>query len=114
MKHNLGWNTRALRFILVAVSLPLSSACARLARNIPTSNQPSAILATATLAKVNINTATATELESLPGVGKVLAERVVAHRQNFGPFRRAEELIIVRGISDRKFRELRALITTEQ
>src|SRR5258708_14632274 len=50
--------------------------------------------------RININTAAANELEALPGVGKGLAERIVDHRVGFGPFRRPEHLIIVRGISD--------------
>jgi competence ComEA-like helix-hairpin-helix protein len=46
-------------------------------------------------------------------VGKVMAERIVAHREQYGPFRRAEHLMMVRGISDRKFRKMRAWIVVE-
>lgn len=63
--------------------------------------------------RTNINTASAVELEKLPGIGKGLAERIIDHREKFGPFRRTEHLIIVRGISDRRFRALRDLITVE-
>jgi len=59
---------------------------------------------------ININTASRQELEKLPGVGAGIAERIVAHREQYGPFRRAEHLMMVRGISDRKFRELQAMI----
>jgi competence protein ComEA len=62
---------------------------------------------------ININTASAQELEKLPGVGEVIAERIVAHRSEFGPFRRAENLMMVRGISDRKFRTIRPMIAVE-
>jgi competence protein ComEA len=62
---------------------------------------------------ININTASANELETLPGIGKGLAERIIDHRERFGPFRRPEHLIIVRGISDRRFRALRDLVTVE-
>jgi competence protein ComEA len=62
---------------------------------------------------ININTATPQELEKLPGVGKVIAERIVAHREQYGPFRRAEHLMMVRGISDRKFREMRPQVVVE-
>jgi competence protein ComEA len=62
--------------------------------------------------RININAAEARELEKLPGVGKVIAERIIAHRTQYGPFRRAEHLMMVRGISDRKYRALRVLITT--
>jgi competence ComEA-like helix-hairpin-helix protein len=63
--------------------------------------------------RVNLNTATTEELERLPGIGKGLAARIIAHREEYGPFRRAEHLIIVRGISERRFQSLRALITVE-
>lgn len=63
--------------------------------------------------RININTASTKELEKLPGIGKGLAERIVDHREKYGPFRRPEHLIIVHGISDRRFRVLRGLITVE-
>ena len=47
------------------------------------------------------------------GIGQGIAERIVSHRQLYGPFRRPEHLMMVRGISDRKFRELRAMIVVE-
>jgi len=62
---------------------------------------------------ININTASANELETLPGIGKGLAQRIIDHRERFGPFRRPEHLIIVRGISDRRFRALQNMITVE-
>ena len=63
--------------------------------------------------QININTASVEELEKLPGVGKAISERIVAHRQQYGRFRRAEHLMMVRGMSDKKFRQLRNLITVE-
>lgn len=63
--------------------------------------------------RININTASTKDLERLPGIGKGLAERIVDHREKYGPFRRPEHLIILRGISDRRFRALRDLITVE-
>jgi competence ComEA-like helix-hairpin-helix protein len=67
----------------------------------------------AAASRININVASAKELETLPGIGKSLAERIIEHREKYGPFRRSEHLIIVRGISDRRFRALRNLITVE-
>ena len=63
--------------------------------------------------RVNINTASVKELEKLPGIGKGLAERIVEHREKYGPFRRPEHLIMVGRISDKRFRALRDLITVE-
>ena len=53
--------------------------------------------------QVNINTATVEELTDLPGVGEVLAERIVAYREEHGRFRAAEELMEVKGIGESKF-----------
>ena len=62
---------------------------------------------------VNINRATREELERLPGVGPALAGRIVEHRERHGAFRRVEHLLVVRGISERRFAELRARVTAE-
>ena len=62
---------------------------------------------------ININTATAAELEKLPRIGKEFAGRIIEHRERYGAFRRAEDLLLVRGISDKKFREIRSLVKTE-
>ena len=63
--------------------------------------------------QIDINTASLDELEKLPGIGKSLAARIIAHREKYGRFRRPEHLIIVRGISDRRFRQMRPFITVE-
>ncbi len=60
--------------------------------------------------KINLNTATTAELETLPGIGRVLAGRIVAHRKAHGPFRRIEDVIIVRGMSAARFRRIARLI----
>jgi competence ComEA-like helix-hairpin-helix protein len=62
---------------------------------------------------VNINKASVEELEKLPNVGAKLAQRIVEHREKYGKFRRAEHLILVPGISDRRFRQMRDSIKTE-
>ncbi len=60
---------------------------------------------------IDLNTASADELETLPGIGPVLAERIVAYRTEHGPFRSVDELAEVRGISPRMVDELRGLVT---
>ncbi|MBI4463032.1 MAG: helix-hairpin-helix domain-containing protein, partial [Acidobacteria bacterium] len=64
--------------------------------------------------RVNLNTATVEELKQLPGIGPSLAQRIVAHREKNGRFRRIEELLIVRGINRKKFEALRSLIYVEK
>lgn len=58
-------------------------------------------------AAVNINAATAQELEALPGIGPVLAGRIIAYRARHGPFRRLEDLLQVQGIGPGLLRRLR-------
>jgi competence ComEA-like helix-hairpin-helix protein len=55
---------------------------------------------------INLNTATAKELERLPGIGEVLARKVIEYREQNGPFRRPEEIIIIDGFSERKYRAI--------
>jgi competence ComEA-like helix-hairpin-helix protein len=62
---------------------------------------------------VNLNTGSREQLERLPGIGEGLAARIVAHRERHGAFRRVEHLIIVRGISERRFAALRAFVTVD-
>lgn len=65
-------------------------------------------------ARIDLNRATARELDALPGVGPVLAERIIDHRRRHGPFRRREELLAVRGIGPRLFARLAPLVTVGQ
>ena len=62
--------------------------------------------------RVDLNIASARDLDALPGIGPVLAARIVAHRQAHGPFRRPEELLAVRGIGPRLFERLRPHVRT--
>ena len=57
--------------------------------------------------RLDINSAGRRELESLPGIGPVLAGRIVEFRAKNPPFRRVEEILIIRGIGRRKFEALR-------
>jgi competence protein ComEA len=60
--------------------------------------------------KVRVNSAGAAELERLPGVGPVLAERIVAHREAYGPFAAVEDLLDVPGIGEAKLAAMREAV----
>ena len=61
--------------------------------------------------KLNINTATAEELVALPGIGDVLAQRIIIYRQTHGSFEEIDELIHVKGIGEACLRTIRDYIT---
>jgi competence protein ComEA len=75
------------------------------------SEQKSAKGATKSAVIVNVNTANATELETLPGIGAATAARIVEYRQKNGPFKKLEELMNVQGIGEKSFLKLRPQIT---
>ncbi len=68
---------------------------------------------TASPSAININTATADELEKLPHIGRKTAEAIVDHRERHGAFRRVEHLMLIRGVSEARFAEIRPLMRTE-
>jgi competence protein ComEA len=59
---------------------------------------------------IDLNRATEQELEALPGIGSVLAERIVAHRVETGPFKRVEDLRAVKGIGKKTFEKIRPML----
>ena len=63
---------------------------------------------------LDLNRATAQELTTLPGIGEVLAQRIVDYREAHGPFRSVDELIAVEGIGEGKLEKLRELVTVEE
>jgi len=59
------------------------------------------------IGKVNVNEATAAELERLPGIGKTLAARIIAYREEHGPFASLDELRNVTGIGKETIERIR-------
>lgn len=62
-------------------------------------------------AVVNLNTATAADLESLPGIGKSTAQRIIEYRQKSGGFKKVEELMNVKGIGEKSFLKIKDRLT---
>ncbi|MEP6913625.1 MAG: helix-hairpin-helix domain-containing protein [bacterium] len=115
MKHNL---PPAKAVAPIALLVPVLTLCCLACATLPRRDSSGAQLSLdapkpESAIPLNINVASASELEKLPGVGKVIAERIVAYRAEYGPFRRPEHLMMVRGISDSKFRAILPMIAVE-
>lgn len=72
---------------------------------------PSSGAAEAPTGKVNLNTATISQLESLPGVGPVIAQRIIDYRQRKGRFTSIRQLLEVEGIGSKKYGALKDHVT---
>jgi competence protein ComEA len=87
--------------------------CAAAARAEPTPVASAASAAQLGAGTVNLNTASAEELERLPGIGPSRARAILALRAQLTRFKRLEELLRVKGIGRATFRRLRPLVTLQ-
>ena len=100
---------RTLRsLVAVASMLLLLPSAAAVAQTKPS---PRSAAKPASAATVNLNTASAAELEGLPGIGAKTAALIVEFRQKNGPFKKIEELMNVRGIGEKNFLKLKPQIS---
>jgi competence protein ComEA len=63
--------------------------------------------------QIDLNRATAEELTAIPGVGRVIAQRIVEFRDKQGPFRRIEDLLKIKGIGEKSFQKIRPYVKIE-
>ena len=96
---------RTISVILLILGFGVATARAQ------TTAAPAGQASAAATTLVNLNTATAAQLETLPGIGKATAERILEYRQKNGGFKKAEELMNVRGVGEKSFLKLKTLIT---
>jgi competence protein ComEA len=94
-------------FAILALTLALGTISSGAQQRAPR-NEPGA--ASTSGAQVNLNTATLDQLESLPGIGRATAERIIEYREKSGGFKKAEELMNVRGVGEKSFLRLKALV----
>ncbi len=57
--------------------------------------------------KVNLNTATLEQLQTLPGIGPAVAKRILDHRTKVGKFNKIEEILNVKGIGEKRFQRMK-------
>lgn len=66
--------------------------------------------AAAQRASINLNTATIDQLETLPGIGRKTAERILEQRQKSGGFKKIEDLMNVKGIGEKSFLKIKPMV----
>lgn len=98
-------------FLLLTAALIFCAACS--SRTIISPESPRELAIERASSAININTADAEELQRLPHVGQGLAAKIIEHRDRYGRFRKAEHLLIIDGMSYKRFREISNLITIE-
>ena len=74
---------------------------------------PQAAAAATTQFPINLNTATAEQLEAIPGIGPVLAQRIIEYRQTHGRFQSVDELLEVRGIGPKRLENMRPYVVVK-
>jgi comEA protein len=88
---------------LVRILLLLAAFCT-LAVSLPAKKKPPA-------APINLNTATSEELQQVPGIGPVTAEKILQMRKSYGAFKSVDDLSAIRGIGPKRLEKMRKYLT---
>ena len=99
--------TRIMMAAIAAIALSTSSLSAQ--TKAPVAKATAGTTAAAA-APVNLNTATADQLATIPGVGAKMAERIIDYRQKNGGFKKVEDLMNVSGVGEKSFLKMKPLI----
>ena len=100
------------RILMVAIAAMALSTTALSTTALGAQGRTAAPKAVATVAApINLNTATAEQLATIPGVGPRMAERIIDYRQKSGSFKKVEDLMNVSGVGEKSFLKMKPLIT---
>jgi competence protein ComEA len=100
-----------MRVFLMILGLLAIGSVGIAAQTAPAAKSSASKAAAASAAPVNLNSATQSQLETLPGIGPKAAQRILEYRQKNGNFKKIEDLMHVKGIGEKSFLKLKPLIT---
>jgi competence protein ComEA len=102
--------TRSISLLLAALALcgssPLPAQTA-----VKPAKPAKQVVAAASTEVINLNTATAAQIATLPGIGPKTADLIVQYRQKNGPYKKIEEIMNVRGVGEKSFLKLKGRLT---
>ena len=100
-----------LMIVAILAVAVLPAAAQQKEQSAPAKSARSGKTAAAPTAPINLNTATQAQLESLPGLGPKVAERILEYRKQNGAFKKVEDLMNVKGIGEKSFLKLKPLVS---
>jgi competence protein ComEA len=105
---------RALFMVLALVAIAALPAAAQQKAAGGSSKAAGRSAAAAPSAPVNLNTATQAQIETLPGIGPKVAQRIIEYRQKNGQFKKIEDLMNVKGVGEKSFLKLKPYLTVTE
>lgn len=109
---------RVLLMLLAVTAMAVVPAAAARQEKAPQApaakSSPASKAAPVPTSPVNLNTATQAQLEALPGVGPKAAQRILEYRKQNGPFKKAEDLMNVKGFGEKTFLKLKPMLTVAE